>query len=33
MVQMLFPDRNGFMPYESGFDQRLSIAHPVIGEI
>ena len=33
MVQMLFPDRNGFMPYESGYDPRLAIAHPVIGEI
>lgn len=31
MVQMLYPDRNGFMPYEAGFDQRLRFAQPVIG--
>jgi hypothetical protein len=33
MVQMLFPDRNGWMPYESGYDERLQIAHPVIGTL
>lgn len=33
MVQMLFPDRNGWMPYESGYDERLQIAHPVIGTV
>jgi len=32
MVQLLYPDRNGFMPYEGGFEQRLRLAQPVIGE-
>ena len=31
MVQLIYPDRNGFMPYESGFEQRLRLAQPVIG--
>ena len=33
MVQLLYPDRNGFLPYESGFDQRLRFAQPVIGRV
>ena len=33
MVQMLYPDRNGFMPYEPGFEQRLRLAQPVIGTV
>lgn len=33
MVQLVFPDRNGFMPYESGYDERLRLAHPVIGTV
>ena len=33
MVQMLYPDRNGFLPYESGFDQRLRLAQPVVGKV
>lgn len=33
MVQMIFPDRNGWMPYESGYDERLQLAHPVIGTL
>ena len=33
MVQMYYPDRNGFMPYETGFEQRLRLAQPVIGEL
>lgn len=33
IVQMLYPDRNGFMPYEAGFDQRLRFAQPVIGTV
>lgn len=32
-VQLLYPDRNGFMPYETGFEQRLRLAQPVVGEI
>jgi hypothetical protein len=30
MVQLVYPDRNGFLPYEAGFDQRLRYAQPVI---
>lgn len=33
MVQLLYPDRDGFMPYELGFDQRLRWAQPVIGRV
>lgn len=31
IVQLLWPDRNGFLPNESGFDARLRWAQPVIG--
>ena len=31
MVQLLYPDRNGFMPYEPGFEQRLRLAQPLVG--
>jgi hypothetical protein len=31
MVQLVYPDRNGFMPYESGFDRRLRLAQPLVG--
>jgi len=31
LVQLIWPDRNGFLPYESGFDTRLRYAQPVIG--
>jgi hypothetical protein len=33
VVQMLYPDRNGFMPYEPGYEQRLRLAQPVIGRL
>ncbi len=33
MVQLLYPDRNGFMPYEDGYEQRMRLAQPVIGEL
>jgi hypothetical protein len=33
MVQMIYPDRHGVMPYETGFDQRLRYAQPVIGDL
>jgi hypothetical protein len=33
MVQLLYPDRNGFMPYEPGYDQRMRFAQPVIGTL
>ena len=31
VVQLLWPDRNGFLPTEAGFDQRVRAAQPVIG--
>lgn len=31
MVQLLWPDRNGFLPTEVGYAQHLSLAQPVIG--
>ena len=31
VVQLIYPDRNGFLPYEAGFDQRMRYAQPVIG--
>jgi hypothetical protein len=33
VVQLLYPDRNGFMPYETGYEQRLRYAQPVIGTV
>jgi hypothetical protein len=33
IVQLLWPDRNGFLPTEVGFDRRLALAQPVIGDI
>jgi hypothetical protein len=33
MVQLLWPDRNGFLPTEAGFDQRKVHAQPVIGSL
>jgi hypothetical protein len=33
IVQLLYPDRNGFLPYEVGFDARMRFAQPVIGDI
>jgi hypothetical protein len=32
VVQLAWPDRNGWLPWESGFDARLRLAEPVIGE-
>lgn len=32
MVQLLWPDRNGFLPTEAGFDQRMRLAQPVIAD-
>ncbi len=32
-VQLLWPDRNGFLPYEAGFEQRMRLAQPVIGTL
>ena len=33
LVQLLYPDRNGFMPYETGYDQRMRLAQPVVGTL
>lgn len=33
VVQLLWPDRNGFLPSEPGFDQRVRAAQPVIGGV
>ena len=33
IVQLLYPDRNGFMPYEAGFDQRMRLAQPVVATL
>jgi len=33
VAQLLYPDRNGFMPYELGYDQRMKYAQPVIGDV
>jgi hypothetical protein len=30
-VQLLWPDRNGFLPTEAGYDRRLVYAQPVVG--
>ncbi len=32
LVQLLWPDRNGFLPTEAGFDQRVRMAQPVLAE-
>ncbi len=32
-VQLLWPDRNGFLPTEPGFDQRIVLAQPVVGNV
>lgn len=33
MVQLIYPDRNGFLPYEPGFDQSKRLTQPVIGQV
>lgn len=33
MSQLLYPDRNGFMPYEPGYEQRMRLAQPIIGRL
>jgi len=33
MVQLMYPDRNGFLPYEAGYEQRMRFAQPVIGSL
>ena len=31
MLQFVWPDRAGMLPWEEGYDERLRLAHPVIG--
>jgi uncharacterized metal-binding protein len=31
VVQLLWPDRQGWLPYEDGFDHRVRSAQPMIG--
>jgi hypothetical protein len=31
VAQLLWPDRNGFLPTEASFDQRVRGAQPVVG--
>ena len=33
IVQMLYPDRNGFLPYEPGYERRMRFAQPLVGSI
>ena len=33
VVQLIYPDRNGFLPYEPGYEHRLRYAQPVIGTV
>lgn len=32
-VQLLWPDRQGWLPHEDGFDPRVALAQPVIGQV
>jgi len=32
-VQLLWPDRNGFLPHEPGFDRRVATAQPVVADV
>ena len=32
-VQLLWPDRMGWLPYEDGFDPRLRMAQPMVGRV
>ncbi|MBU6316941.1 MAG: DUF4262 domain-containing protein [Acidobacteria bacterium] len=32
-VQLLWPDRNGFLPHEAGFDRRMVLAQPVVADV
>jgi len=33
LVQLVYPDPNGFLPYEAGFDQRRIASQPLIGTL
>ena len=32
VVQLAWPDRNGWLPWESGFDGRVALAQPLLGD-
>ena len=33
MVQLLWPDRHGWLPFEAAFDQKMTSAQPIIGHV
>jgi hypothetical protein len=33
VVQLAWPDKNGWLPWESGFEHRLLFAQPVVGTV
>jgi hypothetical protein len=33
LVQLVYPDRSGWLPYEPGFDAHMRFAQPIIGSI
>ena len=33
VVQLAWPDRNGWLPWEIGFDKRLRYAEPLLGDV
>lgn len=33
MVQLLYPDRAGVLPYEDGYERRMRLAQPVVGQV
>jgi hypothetical protein len=33
VVQLVYPDPNGFLPYEAGFDRQRVISQPLIGHV
>lgn len=33
IAQLIYPDPNGFMPYEAGFDRRMIHAQPIVGRL
>jgi hypothetical protein len=33
VVQLVYPDPNGFLPYEAGFDRHRLVSQPVIGRV
>ena len=33
VVQLIYPDRNGCLPYEPGFERRMRLAQPVVGTV